>query len=209
MLRYDMLRDSTLRYDMRRNDMLRSVYLATLSILQLALVIKLAPPLGEALRADALAELAPAGWAAMLQLFATGLAVAGAALALVFPGVALSRHRRAGAMRFLGLPRWAVVIALGGIAVLGTAVLGLALLPAFPVEIRAAVLLVVRPAITGGLALTTAGVLCAELLRRSVASREVSAGMHPAPGRIEVTYPPDLRTRAVPSNVPAIQGRPA
>ena len=76
--------------------MLRPLYLATLLILQLALVVKVAPPLAQALRVDALAGLAPGGWPAMLQLIATGLAVAGAALALVFPGVALSRHRRSG-----------------------------------------------------------------------------------------------------------------
>ena len=69
--------------------MLRSVYLATLVTLQLALIAKVAPPVAQALRVDALAGLAPEGWLALLQLIATGMAVAGAALALVFPGVAL------------------------------------------------------------------------------------------------------------------------
>ena len=180
--------------------MLRLLYLATLLILQLALVVKLAPPFAQALRMDALAGLAPEGWPALLQLVATGLAVAGAALALVFPGVALARHRRAGTHRYLGLPGWAVGLALTGIALLAAAALGLALAPMMPVEARAIAYLVARPAVTGGLALATAGVLCAELLRRSVAAaRGVRSGSSAAHGRIEVTYPPELRTRALPA----------
>ena len=112
----------------------------------------------------------------MLQLIATGLAVAGAALALVFPGVALARHRRAGTHALpgpaaLGPSGWR----LAGIALLAAAALGLALAPIMPAESRAIVYLVARPAITGGLALATAGVLCAELLRRSVAVRGAQA----------------------------------
>ena len=60
----------------------------------------------------------------MLQFVATGLAVAGAALALAFPGVALARHRRAGASRFLGLPGWAVALALAGTSLLARRALG-------------------------------------------------------------------------------------
>ena len=150
--------------------MLRPLYLAALLILQLALIVRLAPPLAQALRVDALAGPAPGGWPAMLQLIATGLAVAGAALSLVFPGVALARHRRSGTHRFLGLPPWAVALALAGIALLAAAALGIALAPIMPPEPRAIVHLVARPALTGGLALATAGVLCAELLRRSVAA---------------------------------------
>jgi len=145
--------------------MLRPLYLATLLVLQLALIVKLAPPLAQALRVDALAGLAPGGWPAMLQLIATGLAVAGAALALAFPVVALARHRRSATFCFLGLPPWAVALALAGIALLAAAALGLALAPIMPAELRIIVYLVARPALTGGLALATAGVLFAELLR--------------------------------------------
>jgi len=188
--------------------MLRLPYLTTLLILQLALVVKLAPPLGQALRVDALAGLAPDGWPAMLQLIATGLAVAGAALALVFPGVALARHRRAGPLRFLGLPGWAVAMALAGIALLGAAALGLALAPWLPAETRVIAFLIARPTVTGGLALATAGVLCAELLRRSVAAAHgPRSGAHPAHGRIEVTHPPELRTVALPGTARQMQGR--
>ncbi len=188
--------------------MLRLIYLATLLTLQLALIVKLAPPLAQALRVDALAGLAPEGWPALLQLLATGLAVAGAALALVFPAVALARHRRAGNHRFLGLPGWAVALALTGVALLAAATLGLALAPLLPVEARTIAILVARPAVAGGLALATAGVLCAELLRRSVpAAHGARSGLRRAHGRIEVTYPPELRTCALGNVGHEMQGR--
>ena len=190
-----------------RSTFFRSIYLATLSILQLALIVQLAPPLALAFRTDALAGLAPEGWPALMQLFAMGLAVAGTALALVFPGVALARHTRAGAMRFLGLPRWAIALAVAGVVILGVATLALALAPTLPAELRVSVLLVSRPALTGGLALATAGVLCGELLRRSVPARGAKSALRHATGRIEVTYPPELRTHALPSTVPHMQGR--
>lgn len=193
-----MLRPYTLRPSMLHPFVVRPFYLAALLVLQLALILKVAPPLARALRVDALAGLAPDGWPALLQVLATGFAVAGAALALVFPGVALVRHRRAGPQRYIGLPAWAVALALSGITLLAAAALGLALAPLMPAESRSTALLVAHPAITGGLALATAGVLCAELLRRSVpAARAARTVPHPAPGRIEVTYPPELRTCAL------------
>ena len=188
--------------------MFRLIYLATLAVLQLALIVQLAPPLARALRTDALAGLAPEGWPALLQLFAMGLAVAGTALALVFPGVALARHKRAGAMRFLGLPRWAIALAIAGVLILTAATVALGLAPALPAEIRITVLLVARPALTGGLALATAGVLCAELLRRSIPARGAKPALRHSAGRIEVTYPPELRTHARPPTVPHMQGKP-
>ena len=187
--------------------MLRRVYLTTLSILQIVLIVELAPPLALALRAHALAGVAPGGWPAMLQLFAMALAVAGTALTLVFPGIVLARHRRAGAMRFLGLPRWAIGLSIVGLSVLGVATLALAVASILPDEARIAVLLVSPPAVTGGLALATAGVLCAELLRRSVPARALRHAPRHSTGRIEVTYPPEHRTHALPSAVPHMQGR--
>ncbi len=187
---------------------IRSIYLAALSILQLALIVQLAPPLALALRADALAGLAPEGWPALLQLVAMGLAVAGTALALVFPGVALARHTRAGSMRFLGLPRWTIALSISGVVMLGVATSAIALAPWLPAEVRVNLLLVCRPALTGGLALATAGVLSGELLRRSVSTRGAKPALRHATGRIEVTYPPELRTRALPTTVPQMRGRP-
>jgi hypothetical protein len=189
--------------------MLRLVYLATLSVLQIALIVELAPPLALALRAHALAGLAPSGWPAMLQLLAMGLGVLGTALSLVFPGIVLARHRRAGAMRFLGLPGWAIGLAIAGLGVFGTATLALVAASTLPAEARVVLLLVARPAQTGGLALATAGVLCAELMRRSVPARARQHAPRSATGRIEVTYPPEHRTYPLPSAVPYTQGRPA
>ena len=177
--------------------MIHRLYLLALLALQLALVVKLAPPLAQALCADALPGLAPEGLPAVLQFVATVLAVAGAALALAFPGVALLRHRRAGAHRFLGLPGWAVALVLSGTLVLGAATLLLALAPVLPADMGMTAVLIARSGIASGLAMATAGVLCAELLRRSVRpGRSPLPDRHPGRGRIEVTHPPELRTLA-------------
>lgn len=190
--------------------MVRPFYLATLPMLQLALVVKFAPPLAEALRVDALPTLAPDGWPATLQFVATSLAVAGAALALAFPGVAAVRHRRAGALRFLGLPGWAVALALTGASLLVAATLVLVLAPLLEGEAGMTAELIARSGLAGGVAMTAAGVLCAELLRRSVAAaRAAQSGARHASGRIEVTYPPELRTQALPDAIRGTQGRPA
>ena len=178
--------------------MRRRLYLSTLLVLQLALIVKLTSPLAHALRVDAAPGMAPGGWPAILQLVATAAAVAGTSLALVFPGLALSRHRRGGALRFLGMPRWAVTLALIGGAVLGAGAIVLMLAPLAPVDAQMTAVLIARPVVAGGLALGTAGVLCAELMRRSRAPGHASEpGGHERSGRVEVTYPPELRTRGV------------
>ena len=176
--------------------MRRRLYLFTLLVLQLALIVELTPPLAHALRVDAAPGIAPGGWPATLQLVATAAAVAGTSLALVFPGVALSRHRRDGVPRFLGLPRWAVTLALGGIAILGAGAVGLVLAPMLPADAPMTTALIARPVVASGLALATAGVLCAELLRRGGATaRDAPSSARQPRGRIEVTHPPELRTR--------------
>ena len=142
---------------------------------------------------------------------AAGLAPAGVARALATHRHRTCRQGRSACARLSGRRAFAPPArgrhALPGAAALGGrdgalrhraasphAALGSALAPTLPVELRAIVFHVARPAITGGLALTTAGVLCAELLRRSVpcAARNPPSVI---PGAIEVTYPPDLRTR--------------
>ncbi len=176
--------------------MRRLLYLYALSILQLALIVKLTPPLAHALRIEAAPGMAPAGWPAMLQLVATAAAVAGTSLALVFPGVALSRHRRGGVLRFAGMPRWSVSLALAGTAILAAGAITLALVPALPADVRMTAVLIARPVVAGGLALAAAGVLCAELMRRSAGvALAARAGSHRRPGLVEVTHPPELRTR--------------
>jgi hypothetical protein len=176
--------------------MRRRLYLSALLILQLALIVELAPPLARAFSVDSAVGMAPAGWPAILQLVATGAAVAGTSLALIFPGVALSRHRRGGALRFLGLPRWAVTLTLIGVVALAAGALVLMLLPVAPIHTQLTAALIARPVVAGGLALTTAGVLCAELMRRNPAPATASTPMaHRRSGRVEVTHPPELRTR--------------
>jgi hypothetical protein len=66
-----------------------------------------------------------------------------------------------------------------------------------PDDMRMTAVLLARSGIAGGLAMAAAGVLCAELLRRSVAAgRSALPGSHSGHGRIEVTHPPELRTLA-------------
>ncbi len=178
--------------------MIRSLYLTALLVLQLAIIIKFAPALAQALRVDAIPPMAPAGWPTVLQSVATSVAVAGAALSLAFPVVAAARHGRAGPHRFLGLPRWAVALALTGASLLAASTLLFALAPMLAGEDRMIALPLARSGVAGGLAVAMAGVLCAELLRRSVAAgRTLLPGARLTSGRIEVTYPPELRTRTL------------
>ena len=134
----------------------------------------------------------------MLQLVATAAAIVGTSLALIFPGVALSRHRRGGPLRFYGLPRWAITLALVGAVTLGVGLIVLTLAPMLPVEMRMTAVLIARSIVAGGLALSTAGVLPAELLYRNVAAARATADAgRGRSARIEVTQPPELRTRIV------------
>ncbi len=66
-----------------------------------------------------------------------------------------------------------------------------------PDDMGMTAVLIARSGLAGGLAMAAAGVLCAELLRRSVAAaRSALPDRHSARGRIEVTHPPELRTLA-------------
>ena len=66
-----------------------------------------------------------------------------------------------------------------------------------PDDMGMTAVLIARSGIAGGLAMAAAGVLCAELLRRSVAAgRSALPDRHSGRGRIEVTHPPELRTLA-------------
>jgi hypothetical protein len=174
----------------------RNVYLATLLLLQVALIGCVAPPLARMLPLVTAPGLAPGGWPATLQLLATAATIAGASVALAFPVIALARHRRSGPQRFLGLPVWATVLASFGIAALAAGSTALALVSALPADARMTAVLVARPLVAGGVAMAAAGVLCAELLRRSVTpARESADRRRSKPGRVEVTHPPELRTQ--------------
>ena len=78
---------------------------------------------------------------------------------------------------------------------MGAAFVALGFVRMLPAEAQMTAVLIARPIAAGGLALAAAGVLCAELLRRSVAgAHEVTARGRSKPGRVEVTHPPELRT---------------
>ena len=174
----------------------RKLYLVALFVLQVALIGWVAPPLAQVLRIETAPGLAPAGWPATLQLVALTVTVIAAALALAFPVVALVRHCTRGPVRFVGLPDWATIAAACGAAALCVGLLTHWLTAVLPVDARFTVILVAKSVAAAGLALATAGVLCAELLRRSVvAPRDAVDRRRERPARIEVTHPPELRTR--------------
>jgi hypothetical protein len=172
----------------------RRLYLATLVLLQIALIGCVSPPLAQALRFEIAPGLAPAGLPAMLQLVAMAATIVGTSVALAFPALALARHRRAGPLRFLGLPAWATVLASCGSAAMCAGFVLLLLVPTLPADARMTAVLIARSVAAGGLALAAAGVICAELLRRSVAQARDGARSRIKSGRIEVTHPPELRT---------------
>jgi len=167
----------------------RPMYLATLCILQFALIAKIAPPLAEAIRIDIALGHAAGSWLAVIQIVATAAAVSGTSLALAFPIVAMSRHWSGGRVRFVGLPSWASATALAGAGAFVAGSLALKCVPMLPVDARMAVVLIARPSVAGGLALMIAGVLCAELLRRAVVPRrtlEASERLRSAPALASV-----------------------
>ena len=175
--------------------MLRFLYQATLFALQLALIVQVAPPLAHALRQGAAFGAFPDGWLALVQVASAAAAVGGGALALAFPGIALLRHRQRGLARFGGLPQWAVAVSLAGGAVfaLGLAVHGI--VPLLAPGARQIAAQTARPALNAGLALMAAGILWAELLRRSIGVPSFVVVMRPgASDRIEVLRPKDLST---------------
>lgn len=176
--------------------MIRRFYQLTLVALQIALMFQVVPPLAHALqRGLALGAFAD-GPLAAIQLGSAAAAIIGGALALSFPVLALSRHVRRGPPRFRGLPRGPVAVALAGAAIfVAGAALGVAV-PLLAPENRMTVVLTARPVQTAGLALMAAGVLWAEVLRRSVGVPRIAlVARDSATHRIEVTHPPELATR--------------
>ena len=176
--------------------MIHRFYQITLVTLQVALLFHIVPPLAQALRQGAAFGAFPHGSLAVVQITSSVAALGGGALALAFPVLSLLRRRERGNARFGGLPRWSVVLALAGAVVflLGASLSGV--VPLLAPEDRMSAVLTSRPVLNAGLALMAAGVLCAELLRRSVGMpRIVIIPRDSAPHRIEVTHPPELATR--------------
>lgn len=168
----------------------RSLYLATLALLQLALALEVAPPLARTFKAHALFASLHEGWPVAAHLAGIVLAVIGSALALQFPLLALARHAKRGATRFRGLPRWAVHVAIAGAAVFAAALVATSIGALLSNETRAALAPLAQCGASAGTAMMSAGALCAELLRRSIAPVPVpSAPWRCVPVRLQALDP--------------------
>lgn len=179
---------------LRRQD--RAAYLATLALLQVALLIDVAPALAIALTPHA-SIAADVSWPSVARAVGCALALAGTATVLAFPAFAMARHARRGRARFLGLPRFGTGLACAG-ASLYAAAQALAIAGHWrPGFIDTDTAGAAGSMAAAGIALMAAGALTAELLRRSVAPMRVPiAPWHCRPVRIEVVEPSELPTRA-------------
>jgi hypothetical protein len=176
--------------------MRRRCYLAALLILQLALLNKLASPFARVLSIDMAPGIASEGWPAMLQLALTAAAIAGTSIALIFPGLALSRHHSEGIGRFETLPHWTVTLTLAGSLMVTAGAIVLSPLPIVPEDCAISALALAHSAVAAGLAVAAAGALGGELLLSTSVRHAPRSNARRATGRIEVVYPPELRTRA-------------
>jgi hypothetical protein len=175
--------------------MVRRLYQATLLALQLALLVEVAPQIAIALALNAAFGAFPHGWPAIVHVASIAAAVVGGALTLAFPGIALLRHRQRGTLRFGGLPDWAVVLSLAGGTLFALGLAVNSIVPFLAPDARMAAVLTARPALDAGIALMAAGVLWAELLRRSIGVPSIVLVSRPAGSdRIEVVHPKDLST---------------
>ena len=160
--------------------MLRAAYLASLIVLELALVTEAAPPLAEALRWRAAIAQAGDGSEATLRLAITLVAATGAGVALAAPLLALLRHRQRGALRFLGLPRWAVVPVVAGAFAFAACALAVPWLVDLEQPWAEALVELQQPLVVAAIAVMTGGALAAELLRRSVAPARLLRDLMPS-----------------------------
>ncbi|MBK7793456.1 MAG: hypothetical protein IPJ62_13650 [Betaproteobacteria bacterium] len=177
--------------------MLRLTYLLSLSLLQVALVVDVAPILAEALRLRSAVLQAPDAETALLRFAIAGVGMIGGSFALTAPLFALLRHHQRGALRFLGLPAWAVAVTIAGAAAFLLAIALAAWLPEVDLPWVDALQDPEPPIALAAIALMAGGALAAELLRRSVAPPRRLRELMPArSGRVEVVHPDDLRTHA-------------
>lgn len=148
--------------------MFRHAYLASLVTLQCALAFHVVPVLVAALARPVAYAAVHGGAAGGLLLALVALTTVGGAVALAFPVLALARHLRRGPWRFVGVPVAAAVAAIAGAAVVIGAHAVLAVAGSLPPDWRTLAVHGGRVAGTAGFALTAAGALAGELLRRSI-----------------------------------------
>jgi len=146
---------------------LRRAYLAALAVLQVAIAVHAAPALVPPMSRLTAYAAFHGGGAGTLLLALTALAAIGAAVALAFPALALARHLRRGERRFAGVPAAAAAVAIAGAGVLLVGAVAPALAGFLPPDWRTLSVHGGRAAIAAGFALTAAGALAGELLRRS------------------------------------------
>ncbi len=174
----------------------RPAYLLMLALLQMAVLVDVAPPLAAMLARDVHAL--GAGGPSLVRAAGYALTLAGTAIVLGFPALAFARHAQRGRCRFRGLPRSCIAAALTGALLYAVAhIVSLALRLA-PMTIDVAIVVAAPALATAGIAIMAAGALAAEILRRSIAPVRVPiAPWHCRPVRIEVIDPPELATRGV------------
>lgn len=177
--------------------MFRTAYLASLVVLQLALMSEVTPQVAEFIRFHAAILHAWDATTALLRLGVAGVAALGATIVLAAPGLALLRHHQRGGLRFLGLPSWAARCAIAGallFVLTFAAPHALALMAGAGGDFWAAV---EQPLRDAAIAMTAGGAVGAELLRRSVSPPHVLRECMPIRHvHVEVVHPEDLRTRA-------------
>lgn len=177
--------------------MMRFAYLLSLLVLQLSLVLDVVPMLGESLRVGADFAQARDADAALMRLAITGVGIIGGGFALAAPLFALLRHRQRGALRFLGLPGWAVMPAIAGAVVYAACAMVATWLIDVDLPWLDPLQDIERQVALAAISLMAGGVLAAELLRRSVAPPRLLRDLMPRrPGRTEVVGPDELRTHA-------------
>ena len=179
-----------------RFHLVRPAYLLMLALLQVAVLVDVAPPLAAILARDVHAF--GAGGASLIRAAGYALTLAGTAVVLAFPALAFARHARGGRIRFRGLPRSCIAIALTGALLYALAKIAPILAHLSPMSTDVAAAAAAPALATAGIAIMAAGALVAEILRRSIAPVRVPiAPWQCRPVRIEVIDPPELATRGV------------
>lgn len=170
--------------------MMRGCYLTALCVLQVMLAWQLVPIVALVLMRHVPLGHAADGWPAVMEVASAALCVIGSGLSLSYPCIVLMRHLQRGAERFAGVPRWAVALMFCGGALLGMHFAVRLAGPWLPV-VDGRPLATMVPLAAPGVALMSAGVLLAELLRRS----------RPTRTRVLSSIMPTVRMRRLPGRL--------
>jgi len=150
--------------------MMRRCYLVALCVLQVMLAWQLVPIVALVLMRHVPLGHAADGWPAVAEIASAAMCVIGSGLTLAYPCIVMMRHVQRGAQRFTGLPRWAVALVFAGCVLLAMHFAIRFLSPWLP-RVDQRPISAMLPLAAPGVALMSAGVLFAELLRRSRPTR--------------------------------------